>query len=197
MSNLEIIAAILGVANIVLLVRRSIWNYPFGIVMVALYGIVFLQARLYSDAILQIYFLVVQIYGWWNWYRGRNEDGLVRVEIMSPRERAFFAALTVAIAVALGWTFATYSNAAAPWMDASLAATSVTAQYLLSIRKIENWVLWIAVDVVYIGLYWWKHLYATSGLYAVFLVLSIAGLIEWLRARKRSREDFALQVAQF
>lgn len=196
MSTPEIIAAILGVVNIVLLVRRSIWNYPFGIVMVALYGFVFLQARLYSDAILQIYFFVVQIYGWWNWYQGRNEDGLVRIETMSAQERALFAAATLAVAVALGWAFATYSNAAAPWMDASLAATSVTAQYLLSIRKIENWILWIAVDVVYIGLYWWKHLYPTSGLYAIFLVLSIAGLVEWLRALRRTRDGFALQEAR-
>jgi nicotinamide mononucleotide transporter len=196
LSGLEYVAWSLAVLNIVLLVRRSIWNYPFGIATVTLYGIVFLRARLYSDAILQIYFVVVQVYGWWNWVRGRNEDGIVRVETMSGSERGLFAALTLAVAVILGWTFATYSNAAAPWMDASLAAISVTAQYLLSIRKIENWILWIAADVVYIGLYWWKHLYATSILYAIFLALSIVGLVEWQRQLKRGGDGLALQEVQ-
>ena len=174
-------AALLGVINVALLVRRSIWNYPFGIASVALYGYVFLNARLYSDAVLQIYFFVIQFYGWWNWLKGRSDDGYVRIESMSARERASFAGATIAVALAIGWLFRSYTNAAAPWMDAALAATSVTAQYLLSVRKIENWVLWITVDVFYVGLYWWKGLYSTSGLYAIFLMLSAAGLIEWLR----------------
>lgn len=186
----EIVAAALGLINVGLLVRRSIWNYAFGIASVALYGYVFYTARLYSDAILQIYFFSMQFYGWWNWLHGRNQDGLARIETMTSRERALFGAGTLAVAVAMGWIFRTYTNAAAPWMDAALAATSVTAQYLLSVRKLENWVLWIAVDVFYIGLYYWKGLLWTAGLYAVFLLLSIAGLLEWLR-EFRTREAHA------
>jgi len=178
-------AALLGVANVALLIRRSIWNYPFGIVSVAIYGYVFYSVRLYSDGILQIYFFLIQFYGWWNWLHGRNEDGLARVETMAARERATWSALTILVALGIGWLFRTYTNAAAPWMDAALAATSVTAQYLLSIRKLENWVLWIAADVFYVGLYWWKGLYPTAGLYAVFLILSVAGLGEWSRIYRK------------
>jgi nicotinamide mononucleotide transporter len=78
-------------------------------------------------------------------------------------------------------------------MDAALAATSVTAQYLLSTRKLENWILWVAVDVFYVGLYYWKGLFSTAALYGVFLVLSVAGLVEWLRqmARPAATESFA------
>ncbi len=93
------------------------------------------------------------------------------------------------MAFPIGWLFSHY-NAAAPFMDATLAATSVTAQYLLSIRRLENWVLWITVDVFYVGLYYWKGLYSTAGLYVIFLVLSIAGLREWLR-EYRSHEEAA------
>ncbi len=178
-------AALLGVINVALLVRRSIWNYPFGIASVALYGYVFYGVRLYSDAILQIYFFLIQFYGWWNWLHGRNDDGFARVETMNPRQRAIWSAATVVIALAIGWMFRTYTNAAAPWMDAALAATSVTAQYLLSVRNLENWVLWITVDVFYVGLYWWKGLHSTAGLYGIFLVLSVAGLVEWLRVYSR------------
>ena len=192
----EIVAAGLGLINVVLLVRRSIWNYAFGAASVALYGYVFYTARLYSDAILQIYFFSMQFYGWWNWLHGRNQDGLARIETMTNRERLLFGAGTLAVAAMMGWAFQTYTHAAAPWMDASLAATSVTAQYLLSVRKLENWFLWIAVDVFYIGLYYWKTLFWTTGLYAVFLLLSVAGLLEWLRefrthGTRHAVEEFA------
>lgn len=183
--TLENTAAALGVLNVALLVRRTIWNYPFGIASVAIYGYVFYDARLYSDAVLQIYFFLIQFYGWWNWYHGRNDDGRAAVGTMTNRERLSWAVATLAVAVAIGWLFRTYTNAAAPWMDAALASTSVTAQYLLSIRRIENWVLWITVDVVYVGLYWWKGLHSTSALYVIFLLLSVAGLSEWLRASSR------------
>jgi len=177
----ENLAAALGVLNVAMLVRRSIWNYLFGALSVGLYGYVFYTSRLYSDAILQIYFFLMQFYGVWNWLHGRNTDGLARIETMNGRERAGFAAVTLVVAAAIGWAFSRYTNASAPFMDATLAATSVTAQYLLSVRKLENWILWIAADVFYIGLYYWKGLFSTAGLYAIFLVLSIAGLREWLR----------------
>ena len=181
MSRIEIVAAILGVVNIILLVRRSIWNYPFGIVMVSLYGVVFFQARLYSDALLQVFFFVVQIYGWWVWYHARDSAGLVKVELMSVRWRAIWLAIVGIATVAEGWYLANYTSDAAPWLDANTTAMSVVAQYLLSIRKIENWILWIVTDVVQIGLYYWKGLYPTTGLYILFLVLSCVGLYEWLR----------------
>lgn len=181
MSWIEIVAAILGVVNIVLLVRRSIWNYPFGIVMVSLYGVVFFQARLFSDALLQVFFFVVQIYGWWVWYHARDSAGLVKVEVMSASSRLIWLGVIVAATAAEGWYLAHYTSDSAPWMDANTTAMSVVAQYLLSIRKIENWILWIVTDVVQIGLYYWKGLYPTTGLYILFLILSSVGLYEWLR----------------
>jgi len=180
-SRIEIVAAILGVVNIILLVRRSIWNYPFGIAMVSLYGVVFFQARLYSDALLQVFFFVVQIYGWWVWYHARDSAGLVKVELMSARSRVIWLAVIGVATVAEGWYLANYTSDAAPWLDANTTAMSVVAQYLLSIRKIENWILWIVTDVVQIGLYYWKGLYPTTGLYILFLILSCVGLYEWLR----------------
>src|SRR5581483_4268310 len=170
LSWTEIIAAVLGVANIVLLVRRSIWNYPFGLAMVSLYGVVFFQARLYSDAALQVFFFVVQVYGWWVWYHAREAGGLVRVETMSNTARIAWCAVIAAATAAEGWYLAHYTSDAAPWMDANTTAMSVVAQYRLSIRKIENWVLWIVTDVVQIGLYAWKGLYPTTALYVVFLL---------------------------
>lgn len=190
MSPVEIVAALLGIANIWLLVRRSVWNYPFGLATVAIYAFVFFRARFYSDAILQVYFFVVQLYGWWNWLHGRNDDGLVRVATLSGRERGLWAAVTVASWLAIGWFFSTYTNAAAPWMDGSIAAMSVVAQYLLSVRRIENWYLWIAADCVAVPLYLWKGLYPTSALYLIFLGFSVAGYLEW-RREWRTHDELA------
>jgi nicotinamide mononucleotide transporter len=190
-SGTEIIAAILGLANIVLLVRRSIWNYPFGILMVSLYGFVFYEARLYSDAALQVFFFVVQIYGWWNWYHARDSAGLARVELMSNRARVLWLGVIVAANIADAWFLAKYTSDVAPWLDANTTAMSVVAQYLLSVRKIENWILWIVTDVVQIGLYYWKGLYPTTGLYLLFLVLSCVGLYEWLREYRSHQAEAA------
>jgi nicotinamide mononucleotide transporter len=181
MSAVEIIAALLGVANIALLVRRSIWNYPFGMASVAFYVVVFHDSLLYSDAALQVFFFVMQVYGWWNWYRARDDEGLAKVELMHNGARLAWIAIVAALTVAEGWYLKTYTNDAAPWMDANTTALSVVAQYLLSVRKIENWVLWIVTDVVQIGLYAWKGLYPTTALYALYLVMSAVGLREWRR----------------
>ena len=181
MPSTELIAAVLGLVNVALVVRRSVWNYPFGLAMVTLYGFVFFQARLYSDTILQVYFFAVQLFGWWYWLKGRADDGLVRPEKLNARGWAVAVAATIAGNLALGWVFATYTNAAAPWFDSFIAAASVTGQTLQSYRKIESWLWWIAVDVVAVGVYCWKGLYLTTGLYAVFLILSVVGLVSWRR----------------
>jgi len=179
MSVTEIIAALLGVANIALLVRRSIWNYPFGMASVAFYVVVFHDSLLYSDAALQVFFFVMQVYGWWNWYHARDTEGHAKVELLTNGGRLIWIALVAAITVVEGWYLRHYTNDSAPWMDANTTGMSVVAQYLLSVRKIENWVLWIVTDVVQIGLYAWKGLYPTTALYVLYLVMSVVGVIEW------------------
>ncbi len=181
-STLEWIAVALGVANISLLVRRSIWNYPFGIAMVALYFLIFQEARLYSDMLLQPFFAVVQIMGWWAWARAGGLDGPVAVARMGPRQRWLWLAATAVATLAWGWGMHRFTNAAAPWWDAAVAMGSVAAQVMLLRRYIENWVVWILVDMLAIGLYLSRGLYLTAGLYALFLTLCIWGFIEWRRA---------------
>ncbi len=100
---------------------------------------------------------------------------------MSNAARLAWCGAIIAVTLAEGFYLARYTADAAPWMDANTTALSVVAQYLLSVRKIENWILWIATDVVQIGLYGWKGLYPTTVLYALFLVLSVAGFFEWRR----------------
>ena len=181
MGGIEIAAALLGVINVVLVVRRSTLNYPFGIASVALYFFVFGHAKLYSDALLQIFFLLIQFYGWWAWVHARHVDRGVAVGWMPWRVRAPWIAGTAVAILAWGTGMARFTDAAAPFVDATTAGLSVAAQILQSLRRVESWVLWITVDIIAVGLFAWRGLFVTSALYALFLLLSVVGLVEWRR----------------
>lgn len=182
MNPVELAAALLVLVNIALVARRSTWNYPFGIAAVTLYGVLFLEAKLYSDMLLQGFFLVLNIYGWANWRRSRETAGEVVVLTLGWRIRLLgLAGCGVAI-LAWGALMHRLTDAAAPWWDAGVAITSVAAQLLLSRRYLENWALWIAVDVVAVPLFATRGLWLTSAVYVVLLGLSIWGAIGWHRA---------------
>ena len=185
MDLTEAIASLLVVVNVVLVARRSIWNYPFAIVAVAIYAVVFARAHLYSDMLLQGFFLAVNGYGWVHWVRDKAEQGMVVVETLTATARWQWA---VGCGVAtIGWGLAMhrYTDASYPWWDAGIAIASVAAQVMLARRAIENWWLWIAVDVAAIPLYLAKHLWFTGALYLVLLAVSVWGLVDWSRARRR------------
>ncbi len=179
---IEIVAVFLGIANITLLIRRSIWNYPFGIVMVILYANIFFEHRLYSDSMLQIFFLVIQCYGWWYWLRNRDVTGHVTVRKMQQSQYFIFAGVSVVFALSLGTAMWSYTDADYPFWDSTIAALSVVAQFLLSRRYLENWIVWIIVDVLAIGLFLIKGLTPTSVLYCVFLIMATVGLFNWKAA---------------
>lgn len=179
MTWLESIAFILGIANVTLVVRRSLWNYPVALVMVSLYALLFWRERLYSDAALQLFFFALNLYGWIVWRRSVAQAGEVTVERLSTPERCGWLA---GIAVAsLGWgaVMAHWTDAAMPFWDAANAVTSVAAQILLARRRLENWLLWIVVDFSSIALYAVKGLTLTATLYVIFLGLSLWGYREW------------------
>lgn len=185
MNLVEWVAAALGLVNVGLVVRRSVWNYPFGIAMVSLYFFVFFEARLYSDALLQIFFLVVNLYGWRNWLQSRRLAGEVRVTLLSARARLGWAGGTLAAILVWGSGMAAFTDAAAPMADAAIAGMSVSAQILMARRRLENWLLWILVDLLAVGLFWSRGLQATSLLYLVFLAMASTGLVAWARALRR------------
>lgn len=195
MVTLETIAVILGLINITLLVVRNIWNYPFGIAMVCCYAFIFYGAKLYSDALLQIFFLLVQIYGWWNWARAAQNAEDDRIPVLVLNKTNQLAILGFLIVLSLGWgmMMARFTDAAFPYWDGTIAMTSVVAQILLARRYIENWVLWILVDLLAVGLYWTKGLHLTAGLYGVFLIIAAVGLYQWreIYRAQRHKEELA------
>lgn len=186
MSPIEILAAMLGVVNVALIPRRRLLNYPFGIASTGIYVGIFVAAKLYSDAALQVFYVLLNLYGWWYWSRSKEQAGAVVVERLSWTARAGWA-LGIAVAVPCwGALERRFTDASYPWVDAAVAIVSVAAQVMMSRRLIENWWLWIAVDVVAVPLYLAKQLIPTMILYTLFLCLSTWGLIDWSRARARA-----------
>jgi nicotinamide mononucleotide transporter len=184
MSAIEIFATLFGVANIILIIRRSVWNYPLALVMVSLYFVIFQEAKLYSDAGLQIFFFLINLYGWIAWHRAQGAAGQIEVLTLSRSAQAYWALSNIAAIAIWGSIMARYTDASFPYWDGAVAMLSVTGQILMTRRYIDNWLYWIVVNVISIPLYIVKDLYLTAGLYALFLGLAIAGLIEWRRANK-------------
>lgn len=186
---LEWVAAGLGLVNIALLVRRSVWNYPFGMAMVALYMFVFWEQRLYGESGLQIFFFLAQAWGWCLWLRVGSEDDRVPVRWLDGMSRAVWAVGTAAVGLNLGWIMHRFTDAVLPYADAAITTASISAQILLALRRIENWVLWIAIDVAAIMLYLNRGMYPTTVLYGAMLVMSLVGLRQWVvSARKNAQE---------
>jgi nicotinamide mononucleotide transporter len=186
MSSLEILATVFGLINIILIVRRSVWNYPFAIGMVSLYARIFWDAKLYSDAGLQVFFVVVNVYGWWAWSRSKAEAGEIEVTQLTPSGRILWGAGAIVAAALWGLFMSRHTDASSPYWDAAVAMFSVAAQILMTRRYIENWHGWIIVNLLSIGLYGVKGLMLTMGLYVLFLLLAIWGLIEWRRVVARA-----------
>lgn len=182
MSFLEATAATLGLINLVLIARRTIWNYPFGIAMVCLYFIVFWQARLYSAAGLQVFFLGAQLYGWWYWRQASDGTTPVPVRRLGHNGRLVALIAGTVITLILGFAMSRLTDAAAPWLDAGNAGWSMVAQILTDRRHVESWPLWIAINILSIWLYASQGLMATAGLYAVFLCIAAWGWDNWRRA---------------
>lgn len=188
-SRLEIWAVVTGFLCVLLTVREHIWCWPIGIASAVLYILVFGQSRLYADAGLQVVFVLLQFYGWYEWlYGGKGREAL-HVQVMprwmwTPIALGFLAGTAL-----LASTLYKFTNASLPWLDSTQTVLSLIAQYLLSFKYIENWVLWLVVDALSIEMYIYKELYMTAGLYVVFFILAGVGLVQWRRVLSLQARD--------
>ena len=181
-SALEIVAFGLALLMVVLNMRVNALAWPLAIVSSLLYFALFSNSRLYGEASLQIVFVVVAMWGWWQWRRGTQSDGgVLRVRELSARARwGLLVALGVAWPAA-GWFLKHYTDTDVPWWDAFPTAGSLIGQWLLGRQYVENWLVWIVVNVVSVGLFVYKGLWLTTLLYSLFIVLSVLGWRAWQR----------------
>lgn len=179
---LEVTAVIFGLLCVWLTIKRSMHSYTFGIPMAIMYMIIFYQYKLYSDALLQIFFVVVQIYGIYVWINNLDNTKHVKVEPINSSVVAISIQAGMAFWIALSWLMHNYTDATHPAWDSFIAAASVVAQFWLSRRYIESWLLWMVVDIAAIPLFFVKGLTPTAALYGVFLLMTFKGYYDWRKA---------------
>ena len=180
----EVSAFVLSVATVLLNIRQNPWAWLLAIVSSAAYGVVFFNTRLYGDMGLQAVFIVVSVWGWHSWLHGGARHQRLDVSRLDAAGWRWALAGWLIGFVLLAFALKTWTNTDVPYSDAFLTAGSLLGQVLLSRKKVENWHIWIAVDVLYVGLYVYKGLVLTAILYALFVVMALIGLRVWERAAR-------------
>jgi len=184
---MEWIAAAAGLVSVYLLTKQSVLAWPAGLLSVFIYVFIFYQNKLYSDFMLHIIYVMLNTFGWWRWSTGKSGiNPPSKVSLLSSRIR-WFIMLGISIATYI-WGDIMHKNTSAVYVfpDAFILVASLVAQYLLALKKIENWILWILVDIIAIIIYYLKGLYVTSGLYLLYLILCISGWLQWSKERRPS-----------
>lgn len=194
MDPIEVIAALFGVASVYLSARQNVWNWPLGIINVTLYIFVFYEAKLYADMGLQAVYIVLAAYGWWHWLHGGVNRGVLRVSRVPLREIALLAVAFVAGSAALSTLLARTTDASLPVADSALTAASLVAQYMMTRKYVESWLVWIVADTAYVAMFIYKSLWPTAALYLLFAILAAIGWRQWrasLREQSAPRAAFA------
>lgn len=177
----EVLGFVTGGVGVWLVVRENVWNWPIGLANNVFFFILFLQERLFADMGLQVVYLVLGVYGWWHWLYGGEQRTELRI---SRATRVEWIGLAVAVPLAT-WGLREVLIAvqgAAPFWDSLTTVLSLAAQYLLTWKRIENWWLWIAADLIYVPLYVSRGLPLTAVLFAIFFVMCVTGLRAWRRS---------------
>lgn len=186
-SWLEMVSFALALVMVILNIRQSPWAWLFSIASAALYVVVFYDSKLYGDMSLQFFFIAVSLWGWYQWLFGGVSHHGVQVSHLTPQGWLYFALAWLVGFIAIAAFLRLFTDTDVPYIDAFLTAGSLVGQLLLSRKKLENWYIWIVIDLIYIGLYWYKELYLTALLFALFAVMAAIGLQVW-------KKSFASQV---
>ena len=192
---LELLGLVFGLLAVFFLIKENILTWPSGIIYVLISFVIFWQQRLYGDLILHVFFLVLNIYGWYYWTAGksRDEEGLpvsttsgrlmIKVIVISVVGTAVFGYFLANIH--LIWT--DLDKAALPFWDSTTSILSVTGMWLTARKKIENWYFWIIVDILATAIYVYKGIYFYATLYGIYIIMAVAGYIAWKKSMDSSR----------
>lgn len=187
---LEIAGFITGLACVYLAAINNIWNWPIAIVSVTIYIFIFFEKHLFADTGLQVYFLIVNFYGWWFWMKKGPAEPKTRVTSVTRKEVILSVIAIVVFTFILG-TILKYTTASYPYIDSFCTACSLVAQIFLARKVLENWLIWIFVDIIYVAVYIVKDLHLTAVMYAVYVLIALKGYIDWKRDMTQSQLQHA------
>lgn len=180
-NKIELLGAILGILYIIFSIRQNILTWPTGIITSLLYIVVFFQSALYAAMGLQVYYVLISIYGWILWLRGKKENSksLLPVQFVNRKLWIKIAAVSVIIYTSILFILLNFSDSDVPFIDSLTTSLSIVATWMLAKKYIEHWIIWIFVDIVSSGLYIYKNLWPTVVLFVVYTVMAFIGFIEW------------------
>jgi nicotinamide mononucleotide transporter len=184
---IEIAGFITGVIGVWLTIKENIWCWLLGIINVILYLILFFDLKLYADAWLQGFYIVTQIYGWYKWSKGTSIKDELMITFCSKKVLFICLIATILMTFLFGFYFSHYTEAALPWWDSSLMAMSLTGTWMAANKKIENWIVWIIANFIYIQIYIIKDTILTAALYFIFFLLAIEGYFEWKASWQKTK----------
>jgi len=181
MLTVEFIAALLTLWSVYLTTNKHMLSWPVGIWAVVMYAAVFFDQKLYADFILQAFFAIQGVIGFIMWkYKGEvNRNQITKIETLTNKQRLFYLLPMIIVYLSAAYLLSTYTNASVPYIDSLVATLSLFANYLLIKRKIDNWYIWIVVNMLYIGLFTFKGLYVSMWLYVLLLGLAVKGYLDW------------------
>ena len=180
-NKIELLGAILGILYIIFSIRQNILTWPIGIITSLLYIVVFFKSALYAAMGLQVYYVLISIYGWILWLRGKKENSksLLPVQLVKKKLWIKIAAVSVIIYAVILFILLNFSDSDVPFMDSLTTSLSIVATWMLAKKYIEHWIIWIFVDIVSSGLYIYKNLWPTVVLFVVYTVMAFIGFTEW------------------
>ena len=180
---LEAASVLLGILYLVLAIRESVWCWPAAFLSSALTIAVVFGARLYSEVALNAYYAAMAVYGWYQWQYGGRRHGAAElpIAVWPLKTHALAIGGSIALAAIGGWYMSRHTQAAFPYLDAFVTVASVVTTYMVARKILENWLYWLVVDSLALYLYWQRELYLYVGLFALYLVLVVLGLVRWHR----------------
>lgn len=181
-SLLEILSFALAIAMVLLNIKQSPWAWLFAIASAALYALVFYEAKIYGDMALQFFFVAISLWGWYQWLFGGGDKHGVEVSRLTAKGWPIVAVTWALAYIVVAALLQAFTDTDVAHIDAFLTAGSLVAQYLLTRKTLENWHMWIAIDLLYIALYLHKNLYLTAVLYGLFAILACVGLLAWKKS---------------
>jgi nicotinamide mononucleotide transporter len=184
----ELIGAVLGVAMVVCNIRQIHWGWPLAFASSLLYVLVFADAKLFAEAALQVFFAITALWGWWQWLRGSTSNGqALQPQALSSSITIKLIAFCAVLIPATTLFLSKYTTSDVPWWDAIPTVLSLAATYLLGKKYTANWPLWIVVNVFSIGLFAYKGLWLTVGLYALFAIMAAIGWRAWIQVQRQAK----------
>ena len=189
MQFIELMATISGLLCVYFGIRQNILTWLFGLIQVVIYTYIFYEAALYSDVGLHVFYIFIQLYGYYSWTK-KDENNQTLQPGLIGRWVYFWIILVVGSSFVLGSFMSTYTAASMAFPDAFTTTSSILAQFLMIRKKVESWIFWIVVNLYAIIIYASKGLLISSGLYFVFLIMAIIGLIEWNRTFLQKQKTY-------